>query len=84
MYTYICSYTTHTHTHTHIIGICIIFLQISVYCKGGEKVLLHFVQDSPGDFVPLEDISKALGVSTNAQEGQMPSVRLKNNKIYKP
>ncbi|KAG7280538.1 hypothetical protein CRUP_022068, partial [Coryphaenoides rupestris] len=32
--------------------------------KGGENVLLHFVQDSPGDFVPLEDISRALGVST--------------------
>ncbi|XP_030231422.1 prostamide/prostaglandin F synthase [Gadus morhua] len=44
-----------------------------IVAKGGEKVLLHFVQDNPGDFVPLEDISKALGVSTNAQEGQMPS-----------
>ena len=46
-------------------------------------MLLHFVQDNPGDFVPLEDISEALGVSTNAQEGQMPSVRPKNNKICK-
>ncbi|CAL8339964.1 unnamed protein product [Merluccius merluccius] len=43
-----------------------------IVAKGGEKVLLHFVQDSPGDFVPLEDVSKALGVSTNAQKGQMP------------
>ncbi|KAK0134488.1 Prostamide/prostaglandin F synthase [Merluccius polli] len=46
-----------------------------IVAKGGEKVLLHFVQDSPGDFVPLEDISKALGVSTNAQKGQMPVVK---------
>ncbi|KAK7915403.1 hypothetical protein WMY93_011164 [Mugilogobius chulae] len=40
--------------------------------KGGEKVLLHFVQDSPGDLVPLEDISKAVGVSAKVQAGQRP------------
>jgi len=43
-----------------------------IVAKGGEKVLLHFVQDSPGDYVPLEDIGKALGVSSNAQAGKMP------------
>ncbi|KAJ3602911.1 hypothetical protein NHX12_030656 [Muraenolepis orangiensis] len=43
-----------------------------IVAKGGEKVLLHFVQNSPGDFVPLENLSKALGVSTNAQRGEMP------------
>lgn len=43
--------------------------------KGGEKVLLHFIQDSPGDYVPLGDISKALGISANVKEGQMPVVR---------
>ncbi|CAL1608311.1 unnamed protein product [Knipowitschia caucasica] len=40
--------------------------------KGGEKVLLHFVQDSPGDMVPLEEISKAVGVSATVQAGQRP------------
>lgn len=24
-------------------------------CEGGEKVLLHFIQETPGDVVPLED-----------------------------
>ncbi|XP_029908015.1 prostamide/prostaglandin F synthase [Myripristis murdjan] len=43
-----------------------------IVAKGGEKVLLHFVQDSPGDYVRLEDIVKAVGVSANAQAGQMP------------
>lgn len=40
--------------------------------KGGEKVLLHFIQDSPGDLVPLEEISKAVGVSAKVQAGQRP------------
>lgn len=40
--------------------------------KGGEKVLLHFIQDSPGDLVPLEEISKAVGVSSQIQAGQKP------------
>lgn len=40
--------------------------------KGGEKVLLHFIQDSPGDLVLLEEISKAVGVSSKAQAGQKP------------
>ncbi|XP_067094491.1 prostamide/prostaglandin F synthase [Osmerus mordax] len=43
-----------------------------IVAKGGEKILLHFVQDSPGDFVPLEDISKALGITTSAQAGEKP------------
>lgn len=41
--------------------------------KGGEKVLLHFVQDSPGDLVPLEQISEAVGVSTKVQASQRPT-----------
>ncbi|TNN66219.1 Prostamide/prostaglandin F synthase [Liparis tanakae] len=40
--------------------------------KGGEKVLVHFIQDSPGDHLPLEDVSKALGISSKAKAGQMP------------
>lgn len=40
--------------------------------KGGEKVLLHFIQDSPGDLVPLDEISKAVGVSAKVQAGQRP------------
>ncbi|KAM6980079.1 prostamide/prostaglandin F synthase [Aplochiton taeniatus] len=44
-----------------------------IVAKGGEKVLLHFVQDSPGDCVPLEDIVKALGISANnIEKGTMP------------
>uniref|UniRef100_A0A3B5R9J4 Prostamide/prostaglandin F synthase n=1 Tax=Xiphophorus maculatus TaxID=8083 RepID=A0A3B5R9J4_XIPMA len=39
---------------------------------GGEKVLLHFIQDSPGDFVPLDDISTALGISATVKAGQKP------------
>ncbi|XP_018556137.1 prostamide/prostaglandin F synthase [Lates calcarifer] len=43
-----------------------------IVAKGGEKVLMHFIQDSPGDFVPLEDISKALGISAKVTAGQRP------------
>ncbi|XP_036387516.1 prostamide/prostaglandin F synthase [Megalops cyprinoides] len=43
-----------------------------IVAKGGETVLLHFVQDSPGDFVPLEDIVKALGITSKAQSGERP------------
>ncbi|KAI3369379.1 hypothetical protein L3Q82_007613 [Scortum barcoo] len=43
-----------------------------IVAKGGEKVLLHFIQDSPGDLVPLEDISNALGISANVKAGQRP------------
>ncbi|XP_049590511.1 prostamide/prostaglandin F synthase [Syngnathus scovelli] len=43
-----------------------------IVAKGGEKILLHFVQDSPGDYVPLEDITKALSISSHAKEGQRP------------
>uniref|UniRef100_A0A672ZZP9 Prostamide/prostaglandin F synthase n=1 Tax=Sphaeramia orbicularis TaxID=375764 RepID=A0A672ZZP9_9TELE len=42
---------------------------------GGESILLHFIQDSPGDHVPLEDISKALGISAQVKAGQMPQCR---------
>lgn len=41
--------------------------------KGGDKVLLHFVQDSPGDLVPLEQISESLGLSTKVQTSQRPT-----------
>ncbi|XP_029006994.1 prostamide/prostaglandin F synthase isoform X1 [Betta splendens] len=43
-----------------------------IVAKGGEKVLLHFIQDSPGDIVPLEDISSALSISANVEAGQKP------------
>ncbi|XP_042356659.1 prostamide/prostaglandin F synthase [Plectropomus leopardus] len=43
-----------------------------IVAKGGEKVLVHFIQDSPGDHLPLEDISKALGISAKAEAGQKP------------
>ncbi|KAM7402311.1 hypothetical protein PAMP_017558 [Pampus punctatissimus] len=43
-----------------------------IVAKGGEKVLLHFIQDSPGDHVPLEDISNALGIAAKVKAGQRP------------
>ncbi|XP_027024582.1 prostamide/prostaglandin F synthase [Tachysurus fulvidraco] len=43
-----------------------------IVAKGGEKVLLHFIQETPGDLVPLEDITKALGISANVQAGVRP------------
>ncbi|KAF6738791.1 Prostamide/prostaglandin F synthase [Oryzias melastigma] len=43
-----------------------------IVAKGGEKVLLHFIQDSPGDLVPLEDISKALGITSSVKAGEKP------------
>lgn len=56
----------------------LVFILISQHVllwKGGEKVLLHFIQDSPGDHIALEDISKALGISATVTEGQRPVVR---------
>ncbi|XP_067287373.1 prostamide/prostaglandin F synthase [Pseudorasbora parva] len=43
-----------------------------IVAKGGEKVLLHFVQKTPGDNASLEDITKALGISANVQSGEKP------------
>ncbi|XP_003973388.2 prostamide/prostaglandin F synthase [Takifugu rubripes] len=43
-----------------------------IVAKGGGKVLLHFIQDSPGDYLPLEDISNAVGISATAKAGQRP------------
>ncbi|KAG9481943.1 prostamide/prostaglandin F synthase [Eleutherodactylus coqui] len=43
-----------------------------IVSKGGEKVLLHFTQDSPGDHVPLETIMETLGISANVTEEQQP------------
>lgn len=43
-----------------------------IVAKGGEKVLLHFIQDSPGDQPPLEEISKALGISAKVKAGERP------------
>ncbi|XP_008287934.1 prostamide/prostaglandin F synthase [Stegastes partitus] len=46
---------------------------VLIVAKGGEKVLMHFIQDSPGDHVALEDISTALGISATATAGQKPA-----------
>ncbi|KTF72452.1 hypothetical protein cypCar_00045582 [Cyprinus carpio] len=43
-----------------------------IVAKGGEKVLLHFVQKSPADNISLEDMTKALGISANVQAGEKP------------
>nr|XP_006124744.1 prostamide/prostaglandin F synthase [Pelodiscus sinensis] len=43
-----------------------------VVSRGGEKLLLHLAQDSPGDYVPLETILKSLGISASVKEGAKP------------
>ncbi|XP_059185078.1 prostamide/prostaglandin F synthase [Centropristis striata] len=43
-----------------------------IVAKGGEKVLMHFIQDSPGDHASLEDVSKTLGISVTATAGERP------------
>lgn len=44
-----------------------------IVSKGGEKVLLHFIQDSPGDHIPLETIIQTLGIRADGvQESQRP------------
>ncbi|XP_051529199.1 prostamide/prostaglandin F synthase [Myxocyprinus asiaticus] len=43
-----------------------------IVAKGGEKVLLHFVQKTPADNASLDDIAKALGISANVQAGEKP------------
>lgn len=41
---------------------------------GGDKVLLHFIQKSPGDYVPQEDVLKALGISAELCSSKPPQV----------
>uniref|UniRef100_A0A8D0HHZ4 Prostamide/prostaglandin F synthase n=1 Tax=Sphenodon punctatus TaxID=8508 RepID=A0A8D0HHZ4_SPHPU len=43
-----------------------------IVSQGGEKVLLHFIQDSPGSYVPLETILNSLGISGSVTEGVKP------------
>ncbi|XP_075394209.1 prostamide/prostaglandin F synthase [Tenrec ecaudatus] len=43
-----------------------------VVSKGGEKVLLHFVQNSPGDYVPQENVLGALGISAEGLASEPP------------
>ncbi|EHB00350.1 hypothetical protein GW7_19412 [Heterocephalus glaber] len=43
-----------------------------VVSKGGDKVLLHFVQKSPGDYVPRESILQALGISSEVGTSEPP------------
>uniref|UniRef100_A0A8C5ZWF7 Prostamide/prostaglandin F synthase n=1 Tax=Marmota marmota marmota TaxID=9994 RepID=A0A8C5ZWF7_MARMA len=43
-----------------------------VVSKGGDKVLLHFVQKSPGDYVPQESILQALGISAETFTSEPP------------
>uniref|UniRef100_A0A8C5ZZ29 Prostamide/prostaglandin F synthase n=1 Tax=Marmota marmota marmota TaxID=9994 RepID=A0A8C5ZZ29_MARMA len=45
-----------------------------VVSKGGDKVLLHFVQKSPGDYVPQESILQALGISAETFTSEPPQV----------
>lgn len=41
---------------------------------GGDKVLLHFVQKSPGDYAPQESILQALGISAEVCTSEPPEV----------
>ncbi|KAL6069629.1 hypothetical protein STEG23_018717 [Scotinomys teguina] len=43
-----------------------------VVSKGGDKVLLHFIQKSPGDYVPQENILQALGISEEVCSSKPP------------
>ncbi|XP_059750319.1 prostamide/prostaglandin F synthase isoform X1 [Balaenoptera ricei] len=43
-----------------------------VVAKGGDKVLLHFVQKSPGDYAPQESILQALGISAEVCTSEPP------------
>ncbi|XP_055205778.1 prostamide/prostaglandin F synthase isoform X10 [Gorilla gorilla gorilla] len=43
-----------------------------VVSKGGDKVLLHFVQKSPGDYVPKEHILQVLGISAEVGASDPP------------
>ncbi|KAG8505472.1 Prostamide/prostaglandin F synthase [Galemys pyrenaicus] len=43
-----------------------------VVAKGGDRVLLHFVQKSPGDYVSQESILQALGISAEAHASEPP------------
>uniref|UniRef100_A0A7N9D6R7 Prostamide/prostaglandin F synthase n=1 Tax=Macaca fascicularis TaxID=9541 RepID=A0A7N9D6R7_MACFA len=43
-----------------------------VVSKGGDKVLLHFVQKSPGDYVPQEHILQVLGISAEVCASNPP------------
>ncbi|XP_012354004.2 prostamide/prostaglandin F synthase isoform X3 [Nomascus leucogenys] len=43
-----------------------------VVSKGGDKVLLHFVQKSPGDYVPKEHILQVLGISAEVCASDPP------------
>ncbi|XP_036601359.1 prostamide/prostaglandin F synthase [Trichosurus vulpecula] len=43
-----------------------------IVSKGGDKVLLHFIQSSPGDYVPLETVLQTLGISADARSSEKP------------
>ncbi|KAM4871864.1 prostamide/prostaglandin F synthase isoform 1-T1 [Thomomys bottae] len=45
-----------------------------VVSKGGDKVLLHFIQKSPGDYAPQESILQALGISAEVCASQPPQL----------
>ncbi|KAM5141508.1 prostamide/prostaglandin F synthase [Mantella aurantiaca] len=45
---------------------------ILIVLKGGEDVILHFVQDSPGDYVPLETLLTTLGITADVTASQRP------------
>ncbi|XP_040843579.1 prostamide/prostaglandin F synthase [Ochotona curzoniae] len=43
-----------------------------IVSKGGDQVLLHFVQKSPGDYLPRESVLQALGLSAELSSSQPP------------
>ncbi|XP_043918916.1 prostamide/prostaglandin F synthase [Protopterus annectens] len=43
-----------------------------IVSQGGTQVLLHFIQDFPGDKVPLETIAQTLGIKAEVETSQKP------------
>lgn len=49
---------------------------------GGDKVLLHFIQKSVGDYVPRESVLKALGISAEVCASKPPQVSSDLGRLY--
>lgn len=71
-----CLLKRHQGAHCHCIRrvYCSHSLPVSPLLPDGE-LILYFVQESPGDFLPLDTITKALGISANVVEEAKPEVR---------
>nr|XP_019612672.1 PREDICTED: prostamide/prostaglandin F synthase [Rhinolophus sinicus] len=55
-----------------------------VVSKGGNKVLLHFIQKSVGDYVPQESVLKALGISAEVCASKPPQCEEETGSRQRP